>query len=220
MTKTNFSLKKKTSIRLDSWDFRNISRVLYSNCLQALCRRDHISESHRMCFIFWSQTEVEIEYGCEFEQLKIGKPGVLQSVGSQRVRQDLVTEQHHCLFLSIGPATLGILFIGGLIPALRSWCLRKSHVSLVEEALGFSVGCKKPVWECSDDFQLLTLAWFVCKSVKYWLTDLNDANWVLVLIDVLCAACLCIWFPSFFLRFSSMWSASPDPILWPCIQCW
>lgn len=67
MTKRNFLLKK-TSIRPDSWDFCNISSVLYSNCLHSLYRRDHISESHRMCFNFCSQTELEIEYGYEFEQ--------------------------------------------------------------------------------------------------------------------------------------------------------
>ena len=103
-------------------------------------------------------------------QWQIGKPGVLQSAGSQRVRQDLVTEQHHCLFLSIGPATLGIFFIGGLIPALPSWCLRKSHVSLVEEALGFSVGSKKPAWECFQWFPVAHSC-VVCLQVCEILVD-------------------------------------------------
>ena len=73
---------------------------------------------------------------------------MLQSVGSQRVRQDLVTAQHHCLFHSIGPAILGIIFMGDLIPALCNWCLRETHDSLVEGALRFSAGSKKPVSEC------------------------------------------------------------------------
>ena len=81
-------------------------------------------------------------------QWRTGKPGVLQSMGSQRVRHDFVTEQHHCLFHSTGPAILGIIFMGGLIPALRSWCLREIHDSVVEEALRFSAGSKKPVSEC------------------------------------------------------------------------
>ena len=73
---------------------------------------------------------------------------MLQSVGSQRVRQDLVSEQHHHCFHSTGPAILGTIFMGGLIPALRSWCLREIHDSVVEEALRFSAGSKKPVSEC------------------------------------------------------------------------
>ena len=63
---------------------------------------------------------------------------------------------------------------------------------LWKKHLDFQLVPKSLLESVSSDFQLLTLAWFVCKSVKYWLTDLNEANWLLVLMDVLYAARVCI----------------------------
>ena len=112
-------------------------------------------------------------------QRRAGKPGMLQSMGLQRVRHDLATEQQHCSFLFFSPFKMQFVF-GGVCREHAFWSVAPSvqfSRSVVSDSLTSALSCGRkgmtlifiltPHWsgtsECCTFYKTVP-TWEVCGS--------------------------------------------------------